>query len=238
VVDIHTHILPHVDDGASSWEVAVAMCEMAAEDGIRHIVATPHANDEYPFERIEMEQALATLRTRVERKIEMSLGCDFHFSYENLQAAMQDPRRFTIGGGRYLLVEFSEYGVPPHTLEALRKFRELGVVPIVTHPERMMAFQRNPNLAVQMVQEGCLIQVTASAFTGRWGPVAESFSGWLLDQGLLHIIASDAHDLKDRPPILSKARGILEARVGPEKVVALVDANPRAVVEDRALTSS
>ena len=235
MVDIHTHILPHVDDGATSWEVAIAMCEMAAADGIRHIVATPHANDEFRFDREEMEQALASLRTRVDCKLEFSLGCDFHFSYENIQAALQDPRRFTIGGGRYLLVEFSEYGIPPNVLDAIRSLRALGLVPIVTHPERMMAFQRNPGLVGQLVQEGCLMQVTASTFTGRWGPGAEAFALGLLNQGMLHILASDAHNMRDRPPVMSQARAVLEARVSADVVAAMVESTPRAVVEDRLL---
>src|SRR6185437_11058028 len=102
MVDIHSHILPNVDDGASSWETSVRMCRMAAEDGTTHIVATPHANDEFVYERAHLEELLAELKTRTEGILRFSLGCDFHLSYENLVELDRDTHRFTISGTDYL----------------------------------------------------------------------------------------------------------------------------------------
>ena len=96
MIDIHCHILPDVDDGARSWDIAVQMCAMAASDGIEHIVATPHANSEYAYEPDRVQQVLDELQRRVGTRITLSLGCDFHFSYENIQEAFRNPHRFTI----------------------------------------------------------------------------------------------------------------------------------------------
>src|SRR5437763_4045678 len=113
MIDIHSHILPGVDDGASSWVIAVEMVVAAAKDGIRHIVATPHSNAQFRYDRSAFADRLLELRKRVNVPIELSLGCDFNFSLDNVQAALDDWRQFCIGSGPYLLVEFSDYGIPP-----------------------------------------------------------------------------------------------------------------------------
>src|SRR3954466_14746235 len=106
VVDIHTHILPDTDDGARSWEMAKEMCALAAQDGIALMVATPHANDEFAYDRARNQQALDKLQQ--DASVKLILGCDFHFSYENIRAAQARPQDFTIGGSKYLLVELSD----------------------------------------------------------------------------------------------------------------------------------
>jgi hypothetical protein len=101
MVDLHTHILPGIDDGAKNWEIAVEMVRMAA-DGIRHMVAIPHSNDEYRYDRGAFTELVEELRSRTCNTIELSLGCDFNFSFENIEAALQSPARFCISGSPYL----------------------------------------------------------------------------------------------------------------------------------------
>src|ERR1700683_4744778 len=103
MVDIHCHILPEVDDGARSWDIAVEMCRMAAADGITHMVATPHANDKYAYDRDQHEATARELMARTGGVPEISLGCDFHFSYENVQEALVNSSPYTIGTTRYML---------------------------------------------------------------------------------------------------------------------------------------
>src|SRR6476660_3298090 len=111
MVDIHSHILPSVDDGAKSWEMAVEMCQMAAADGITHMVASPHSNDEFKYDRKAHEATLAQLREKINGALALSLGCDFHMSFDNIMAVRKNPAEFCIGNTNYLLVEFSDFGV-------------------------------------------------------------------------------------------------------------------------------
>src|SRR6266700_3257454 len=206
--DIHSHILPEVDDGAKSWDITLEMCRMAQADGIEHMVATPHANERYTYDRAAHEQRLAELRTRFGSGMEFSLGCDFHMSYENLQDLRLNPRRYSIAGERYLLVELSNYSIPPQIEEAMMRLGDLGLTPVLTHPERNPILQQNLARVLGWAELGCVVQITASALTGKWGERPLQAAHLLLRHQAVHVLSTDAHDLERRPPILSVARGI------------------------------
>ncbi len=233
--DIHSHILPQVDDGAKSWDMTLEMCRMAQADGIQHMVATPHANERYAFDREAHEQRLAELRSRFGSGMEFSLGCDFHMSYENLQDLQLHPRRYSIAADRYMLVEFSNYSIPPQVEEAMLKFSDLGLTPVVTHPERNPILQENLARVLGWAERGCAIQVTASALTGRWGERPQQAALLLLRHQAVHVISTDAHDTERRPPVLSTARAVAAELFGDELARALVLHNPEAIVRGRDL---
>ncbi len=236
MVDIHTHILPQVDDGSTSWEMTLEMCEIAANDGITHIVATPHSDDTYKYDRKALEQVLDELRHRTLGKLEFSLGCDFHMSFENITAVRRNPSEFCIGKTNYLLVEFSDFGVSRQMLKTLDEFLDFGLTPIVTHPERNRMLQANPDLVIEMAKAGCVVQVTANSLTGFWGGTAKRISEWLLKKNALHVIASDAHDTRRRIPLLSQARDAAAEIVGDEVANILVSENPEAIIRGEALS--
>ena len=169
MVDIHSHILPEVDDGPKSWDVSVAMCRAAAADGITHMVATPHANDRYHYDREYLQGLVAHLQELVGDAPKLSLGCDFHLSYENLQDAMANPTRYVIEGTRYQLVEFSNFSVPQQTTDSFLKLGDCGITPVITHPERNPILRENPQRVVEWAEQGCVVQLTGSALTGFWG---------------------------------------------------------------------
>jgi protein-tyrosine phosphatase len=235
VIDIHNHILPEVDDGAKTWDVAVEMCRMAAADGIQHMIATPHANDRYHYDRPYLQGVLNQLQERLGGTLRLGLGCDFHLSYENLQDALIHPEKYCIEGTRYLLVELSNYSVPAQITECYSQLGDQGIVPILTHPERNPILQQNMQRVIDWVQQGCVVQVTASAITGGWGERAWNAAQWLLKRNAVHILASDAHDTKHRPPGLSAAREEVADLCGKDVAQALVDDNPRAIVEAKPL---
>src|SRR5438067_3244927 len=212
MVDIHTHILPAIDDGAKHMATAKQMCDMAFGDGIRHIVCTPHANDTYAYDRKVFEQRLAELREKTPAGLELTLGCDFNFSFQNIQAAMAEPGGFVIGQTQYLLVELSDFAIPPAIGHALARFVESGITPIITHPERNLVMQQRPDLVLAFAKSGCVIQLTANSLTGFWGLAAQRTAEWVLARQAAHIISSDAHDLTSRPPILSRARDLVSSR--------------------------
>ena len=235
MVDIHCHILPEVDDGAASWEVAVEMCHIAAADGITHIVATPHANDEYHYDPDHHARAIRELMAKTGGTPEIRLGCDFHFSYDNLQDAMANPTRYTLGGTQYLLVELSDYSIPPHFLPALHKMMEIGIRPVITHPERNPLLRQRPEQVLDWVDQGILIQLTANSLTGHWGRTAQKNAAWLLEHHAAHVLATDAHDTRHRPPLLSPARQMVREWLGDQVALELVELNPAAMIRGEDL---
>ena len=235
MVDIHSHILPEVDDGPKSWDVCVAMCRAAAADGITHMVASPHANDRYHYDREYLQGLVDHLQELVGESPKILLGCDFHLSYENLQDAYAHPERYVIAGTRYLLVEFSNYSVPQSTADSFLKLGDRGITPIITHPERNPILRDSLPRVVEWAEQGCVIQLTGSALTGFWGDRARRAAEWLLESQAVHVLATDAHDLEKRVPILSKSRDAAADIVGEEVADALVEGNPRAILSNQPL---
>lgn len=235
MIDIHCHILPEVDDGPKSWETAEEMCRIAAADGIEHMVATPHANERYHYDREYLVKLLDHLRQRLGGAPKLSLGCDFHLSYENLQDVLARPERYTIEGSYYLLVELSNYSVPVQVDECFTRLGEKGITTVITHPERNPILQGTPERMFSWVELGCAVQVTASALTGAWGERARHTAKWLLQRDAVHMLASDAHDAKDRTPVLSVGRDAVAKICDADVAKALVDDNPRAIISGQPL---
>ena len=233
MIDIHCHLLPEVDDGPKSWDVAVEMCRMAAADGITHSVATPHANDRYTYDRAYLSGLLEQLRAKIgpALNLQLTLGCDFHLSFENLERVLEQPHTYTIGETNYLLIELSNFSVPTQLADCFIRLGDRDLTPILTHPERNPILQQTPQRILEFAEQGCLIQVTGSALTGFWGERPEIIGRWLLDRSAVHILASDGHDTKRRIPNLSAARDVAEKIVGAEYADALVEGNPGAIVK-------
>ncbi len=236
MIDIHCHILPGIDDGARDWETTLEMCRLARQDGVTHIVATPHANYEYQYDRTAHLALLDQLRARVP-ELSFSLGCDFHLSYDNVEDASQHPDRYAIGETRYLLVELSEYSTF-NVAQTLYQLQAAGLLPILTHPERNPIIVSQPELLDQLASAGCLFQITANSLTGFWGKRAQQFCVEMLRERMVHFIASDAHGVKNRTPVLSQARDAAARIVGPAEAEKLVAANPAAVVSGQLLDQS
>ena len=211
------------------------MCRLAIRDGITHLVATPHANETYAYSPDRVRDLVVELDHKVGGQLVIDIGCDFHMSFENIEDAIVHPHRYTIASGPYLLVELSEYGIPPQIGEGFRRLQAVGIIPIITHPERNNILQRRPERVLEWVDAGCLVQVTASAVTGSWGETARRISMWLLENDAVHVLASDAHDHRHRKPILSEAREEVSRRFGADLARELVLDNPEAVVSGRVL---
>jgi protein-tyrosine phosphatase len=235
VIDIHCHILADVDDGPKSWDVAEEMCRMAAADGIEHIVATPHANERYHYDREYLSGLLRQLRRQVGEVPQLSLGCDFHLSYENLRDVLVRPEHYTIEGGNYLLVELSDYGIPVQIDECFTNLGDKAITPVITHPERNPILQQMPQRVLHWIELGCVVQVTASSLTGFWGERVWRTAHWLLQHNAVHVLATDAHDTKHRTPVLSVARDEAAEVCGEEIARMLVDDNPRAIIGGKPL---
>ena len=230
MIDIHCHLLPGVDDGPPDEETAIAMCRLAAENGTTDLVATPHANSTFKFSPDANEEKRSRLQDAVGLTPRIHLGCDFHLSYENIEAALAEPARFTINHKAYLLVEFSDQVISQGTSEVFKRMQKAGVKPVITHPERNPLLRSHHSRLAVWVQRGCLIQVTAQSLLGKFGSQAQAAAISLIDAKLAHIVASDGHDLKRRPPVLAECHAFVTDRWGEEVAERLFVTNPQAVV--------
>jgi len=228
-VDIHSHILHGLDDGARTAAESVAMLELAAASGTSDIVATPHANARYAFRPELVEQRIDELRRAVTR-IQVHYGCDFHLKNDNIEDAIVHPQRYAINHDRYLLVEFPEAAIVAKTSEILSSLIGAGLVPILTHPERTLSLYGRVIDIERWVEMGCYVQVTAGSCVGQFGPRARNFVATLMTRRLVHFVASDAHDCELRPPGLSAAYSTLAQQWGEASARPLFEDNPRAVI--------
>ncbi len=235
MVDIHCHLLPGIDDGPDTLDEALKMAEAAIADGITHVVATPHANDSYCFEPERVRVRLHEIRAHLGGPLTLATGCDFHLNAENLKALEKNPATFTINQKNYLLVEFSEFAIPRSMDQTLHELQLKGLTPVITHPERNAMIRSHPERLARWVHQGCAAQVTGGALTGRFGPSAQKIAERWVGQGLVHFVASDAHNLKGRPLELRPAYEAVKKQQGQEIARALLVENPLAAFEGRSL---
>lgn len=231
MIDIHCHLLPGVDDGPQDEATAIAMCRMAAENGTTDVVATPHANATFEYSPERNEEKRRQLQQAVGPAPRIHLGCDFHLSYDNIEAALAVPSRFTINGRRYLLVEFSNQVISEGTSDVFARLGRAGVTPIITHPERNPLLRSHHSRLAVWVHRGCLLQVTAGSLLGRFGSKTQDATISLINARLVHIVASDAHDLENRPPVLAASYAFVADRWGEELARQLFVDHPQAVLD-------
>ncbi len=235
MVDVHCHILPGLDDGAADVQESLAMAQSAISDGITHVVGTPHSSSEFKFDYSRVRQLRDQLQRLVGDRLVLATGCDFHLNLENLEALRKDARRFCINQLNYLLVEFSEYSVPPTSNHALHDMKLMGLHPIITHPERNGIIQGQTSRLASWVKLGSYVQVTGGSLTGTFGPKARQHALKWMGQGLVHFVASDAHNTRGRPLKLQPAYQVVLEKFGVEKARALFLDNPMAAFEGRDL---
>lgn len=235
MIDIHSHVLPGLDDGARTLEQAVEMVRIAARTGTTDIVASPHANIEFRFDPGLVTEKIAELQAAAGTDVRIHRGCDFHLYFDNIQDALADPAKYTINGKGYLLVEFPDLLIAKSTPEVFARLGAAGMIPIITHPERNFLLHARIEELKTWVDQGCLLQVTGQSLLGRFGPEARDFARQLMRRGLVHFIASDAHDDQDRTPRLDQAYAHVAGRFGEDRAEVLFVTNPGAVLSGEPL---
>jgi protein-tyrosine phosphatase len=239
-VDIHCHMLPGLDDGASSWEEALAMAEMAVADGIATIIATPHQLGSHAKNSGEtIRAATAEFQRFLEQRhvhLQVLPGADVRIEPDLLRK-IRIGEVLTLGDRRrHVLLELPhDIYVPLERL--LDELDGAGLVGVLSHPERNRGLLNQPGVLRPLVERGCLLQVTAGSLTGAFGSQIQRFAGSLVEQRLVHFIATDAHAAKTRPPVLGSAFARVAELAGEDAAMDLCCRNPRTVAGGGAVRS-
>ena len=240
MIDLHCHILPGVDDGAASEEESCMMARMAAESGVTALAATPHCGVPGQFENFADERlmdrfsALERLLEREHVPLRLYTGMEV-FVTEQTPRHLREGRLLTLGGSRYLLVEFGFDEEPDFAERMLGELLEAGVVPVVAHPERYHFVQPRPEGLLRWAEMGCALQVNKGSLLGRFGRRAAQAARWCLGEGCVHLLGSDAHSPWRRTPRMEEAWTYTADFDSPEIADFLLRDNPRRILEDQPI---
>ena len=233
--DLHCHILPGIDDGATDLPMALEMARMAAADGITTVACTPHIYPGvYENTAATIRQAVAAFQAELDRHgipLRLVEGADVHLD-PGLVADIRGDRIPTLAGSRYLLLEPPHHVAPPRFDDSVFNLMAAGIVPVITHPERLSWIETHYSVFTDLVKQGAWMQLTAGSLTGRFGKRPQYWSERMLDEGLVHILATDSHHCDKRPPLLAEGRAAAARRLGAEEAHHLVDTRPQAILDD------
>ncbi|QHT58799.1 hypothetical protein GXP70_01590 [Paenibacillus lycopersici] len=225
MIDIHCHILHGVDDGAKDLEESVAMARIAYEDGIRDIIATPHFNELFLITADIVERKLEELQAELDRRrVAIRLHPGNEFRLENkafIEAHLKQGDYRHLGRKKsHLLMEQRWTDYEADSPEIVERLLDAGVRPVLAHPERHFFFREDPALLQRLIELGIWTQVSADSLIGVNGPEAQQFGRWLIEAGLAHTLATDAHNV-NRKPNLSAGMAVFEEIAGTEARAAL-----------------
>jgi protein-tyrosine phosphatase len=237
MIDIHCHLLPGIDDGARDLETALEMARIAHGDGITDIVCTPHIYPGmYENDADGIRAAVADLQVHLDNaglKLRLHAGADAHLT-PDLGQGIAAGRIPTLAGSRYLLLEPPHHVAPPRFEETVFELMAAGVVPVITHPERLSWVETHHGIFERLAARGCWMQITAGALTGRFGPRPRYWGDRFVCEGRAHVLATDAHHPARRPPLLHEAYLAAERLVGSEQALHLVSTRPALILADHA----
>jgi protein-tyrosine phosphatase len=233
VIDLHCHILPGVDDGAKDLETALAMARIAVEDGIEIIACTPHITPGvYDNRGPDISLGVASLQAALDDAgipRQLTSGADTHLA-PGLGQGLREGRVPSLGGSRYFLLEPPHHVAPPRLDLAVQDLLDDGYVPIITHPERLSWITDHYDQMKALAGAGAWLQITAGSLTGRFGPRPRYWAERMVDEGLTHILASDAHNLRNRAPRLAEGRDAVATRLGAEEARRMVIDRPAGIL--------
>ena len=237
MIDLHSHILPGVDDGAASLEVALQMAQMWVDDGVSVVACTPHilpglyANSG-PDIRVAV-QALQTVLDERGLPLRLVTGADNHITHDFV-GGLRRGHLLPLADSRYVLIEPPHHVLPPRLDALFFNLVMAGYVPILTHPERLSWVEGHYGLMKQLVAGGVWMQVTAGSLTGKFGRKVQHLAEKMLDEGLVHVLASDAHDPYKRFPNMGEGFARAQRLVGDDEAKSLVFTRPQGILDNAA----
>ena len=241
LIDLHTHILPGIDDGAADLEKSLAMAEVAVKDGITTLVATPHvitgAFDNRKTDILRKVESLNKGLVKTGKPLLVLPGAEYYLETD-LPRRLADGELLTINNtGLYLMAELPAAMVPEYTERILYEIQLQGVIPIIAHPERNAGLARHPEILKAWTERGILAQLTSHSFTGLFGKTVQKTARKFLQSGLVQLIASDSHAPHGRSPVLSKACREIANTWGSQYAQTLTYENPNRIITAQPVSS-
>ena len=236
MIDLHSHLLYSVDDGAETLEQSLALARVAVADGIRVSVMTPHIHPgRYSNVRSGLESKVAAFQAELKQHdipLDIRMGGEVRLSIESLELILEGEVPFlgTVDGYRIMLLEFPHQIIPVGSQQFVDKLLQLKIRPLIAHPERNKAVMAQPDRIHAFVDSGCWLQITAGSIAGRFGETSRKTAVTLLENDWAHVIASDAHNIDNRPPILSEGRAAVAEIVGQEMAWKMVSERPARIL--------
>ncbi|MGM0122836.1 protein-tyrosine phosphatase [Enterococcus sp. AZ194] len=225
MIDLHCHILPGIDDGASSLEDSIDMAEKAISQGITHILCTPHHNNgKYRNPKSEVISLVTSLQSELDkRNLPLTLleGQEVRITGDLLDDLARDNILFTDLDDTYILIEFPTMEVPSYTEQVFFDLQALGKIPVIVHPERNAHFRKDPNHLIPFLDMGCLAQLTAPSYVGTFGKEIQKTAKTMVEHNLVQMVASDAHGVQKRTFYMKEAYEQIAKDFGQEKVTLM-----------------
>ena len=238
LIDLHCHILPGIDDGARDMSISLEMARMAVADGISVTACTSHITPGiFDNDAFIIDEAVSRVQHALDEnniKLELVTGADIRVT-PDLAERLSEGTYPSIGNSSYFLFEPSHHVLPPRMVNLAIRLIDIGYIPVLTHPERLTWIEHHYDVVEKMDEAGCVIQITAGAITGNFGKQPRYWSERMLDEGRVDIIASDAHNLRSRPPVLSRAREAVAERLGERAAMAMVYDHPLMILKNQRL---
>jgi protein-tyrosine phosphatase len=235
MIDLHSHILPGIDDGAGSLDIAIEMAKMAVADGIEVMACTPHfMPGMYDNTSGDVRRRVAELNSELmDRDIELALvvGSDAHMRPDFL-SCLRSGDILTLHDSQYVLFEPPHNIMPQRLEDLLFNISVSGYTPVLTHPERLKWIEHSYPVMQQLAKSGIWMQITSGSLTGRFGKRPQYWAQKMLAEGLVSILATDAHNTRSRPPLLAEGYEIAKSELGREQALHLVSTRPECVLEN------
>jgi protein-tyrosine phosphatase len=241
MIDLHSHILPGIDDGATDLSTSIGMARAWVADGVTAVACTPHILPGlYHNTGPQIRRAVENLqRVLDDENIPLRLvsGADAHI-VSDFVSGLRSGRLLSLADTRYVLVEPPHHVAPPRLEQFFFGVMSAGYVPILTHPERLTWIEPNYTTIKRLARRGVWMQITAGSLTGSFGRSARYWAERMLDEGCVNILATDAHNLRSRPPKLSEGREVAARRLGAAEAEHLVVNRPQGILANVAPSST
>lgn len=240
MIDLHTHILPHLDDGARDMDEALKMAQMALDDGITTMVATPHGPNsgltrDYSVAKVhERLHALQAALEQASLPLEVLPGTEL-YADSDLPRQLHEGEVLTYNHGHTLLLEFPGASTSTTIEQTIFALQAAGYRVVLAHPERLRVVQRDLDSLLPLIERGVIMQLTADALTGNHGERMQQRAEQMVLRGLVHVLASDAHTSINRPPRMAAARQRVAELLDEATAEAMVQQRPAALIHDRPL---